>query len=291
MGPLKLVVDAKVVLGEGPSWEAGSKKLYWVDIVGKQLHIYDPVADKDEAIDVGQMVGAVVPRRSGGVVLALQNGFHTYDFETKRLTPIGDPEADQPDNRFNDGKCDAAGRFWAGTMSLDDSPGRGALYCLDTDLTIRKVLSNVTCSNGIAWNPDNTVMYYVDSPTKQVVAHDFDLATGQLSNPRVVVQLSKEDGVPDGMTSDEEGMLWVAVWGGWRIGRYNPQTGEQLESIEVPAAHTTSCVFTGDGLDELYITSARIGVKEEELAKQPNAGGLFSVKTSVKGMPTHSFGG
>ncbi|WP_409344476.1 SMP-30/gluconolactonase/LRE family protein [Paenibacillus sp. MBLB4367] len=291
MGPLQVVLDAKVTLGEGPSWEPGSNRLYWVDILGRQLHIYDPATGSDDTVDVGQLIGAVVPRQSGGVVMALQNGFHTYDFETKQLTPIGDPEADKAHTRFNDGKCDAAGRFWAGTMSLNDSPKQGALYCLETDGSIRKVIDGVTCSNGIAWNPDNTVMYYIDSPTRQVVAHDYDLATGGISNPRVVVQLADEDGVPDGMTSDSEGMLWVAVWGGWRVSRYNPETGEQLARIDVPAEKVTSCVFTGDKLNELYITSARTGIDEEGLAKQPLAGGLFRVKTDIQGSPTYAYGG
>jgi len=291
MEPVQVVLDAKVMLGEGPSWESDGKRLYWVDIVGKQLHVYDPETDSDEAFDIGQMIGAVVPRKSGGVVLALQNGFHTYDFETKQLTLIGDPEEGISNTRFNDGKCDAAGRFWAGTMSMDGTPGLGSLYCLDTDGSIRKAFGNVTCSNGIAWNPDNTVMYYIDSPTRQVVAYDFELATGSLSNPRVAVQLSEDDGVPDGMTSDEEGMLWVAVWGGWRVSRYNPATGEQLAKVDVPAEQSSSCAFAGEGLDVLYITSARTGISEEGLAAQPLAGGLFRVKTDVKGAPTYAYGG
>lgn len=291
MNPVKLVVGQKANLGEGPSWDDRHQVLYWVDINGQKLHTYNPATNENSTVDVGQRIGAVVPRRSGGVVMALQNGFYTYDFASQEMTFIGDPEADKPGNRFNDGKCDAAGRFWAGTMSLDESEPSGALYCLDTDLTIRKVLDNITVSNGIAWSADNTVMYYIDSNTKLVKAYDYDLSTGSMSNPRVVVDLTDSEVYPDGMASDEEGMIWVALWDGYCVKRWNPETGELLATVDVPAARSSSCVFGGADLEDLYITSARVGISEEKLAEQPLAGGLFTVKTNVRGVPTYAFGG
>jgi sugar lactone lactonase YvrE len=288
---VQLVVDAKAELGEGPSWDSRRKMLYWVDITRYQLHIYCPASMKDTVIHVGQYISAVVPRSAGGVVMLLQHGFYALDFETYQLTLLGSVELDKPNNRFNDGKCDAAGRFWAGTMSHDYTPGAGALYYLDTDLTIKKVFSNVTISNGIAWSPDNSIMYYIDSPTMKVIAYDFNLATSALSNPRIAAEIAYEGAFPDGMTSDEEGMIWVAIWNAGIVTRWDPTTGRLLEIVKVPAKRTTSCVFGGDLLNDLYITSARIGLEEEVLANEPNAGGLFVIKTNVRGLPTYAFGG
>lgn len=288
----ELVIDARATLAEGPSWDENKQVLYWVDIPGNQVHIFDPVQKLDRVIDVGQYVGAVVPDKKGNLVLAMHHGFYTYDVRTEQLQAIVDPETDLPRNRFNDGKCDPVGRFWAGTMSLDGEAQAGALYCLDTDLSTRVVIRHVTCSNGITWSPDYKTMYFIDTPTKQVVAYDFELNTGHLSNPNVVVTFPEDGsaGVPDGMTSDTEGMLWIAHWGGAQVSRWDPETGVQIDSVSVPASRVTSCVFAGEGLEELYITTAREGLSERDLKKQPHAGGVFRVKPGVKGLPTYSFG-
>jgi sugar lactone lactonase YvrE len=288
MNDIELVYDAKVALGEGPSWDAANQLLYWVDILSQKLYIYDPRSNESRAIHTGQLIGAVVPRKEGGVVLAMQNGFYTLDLDTEQLTPIIDPEQDQPTNRFNDGKCDANGRFWAGTMNLNESEPTGSLYCMEEG-HVRKVLSDVTISNGIAWTKDNKTMYYIDTPTKQVVAFDFDLQHATLSNKRTVVTIPEGEGFPDGMNIDDEDMIWVAHWDGYQVSRWNPNTGEKLESIKVPAAKVTSCVFAGVDLDELYITTARTGLSEEELKSQPHAGGLFRIKTTVRGSKTYGF--
>ncbi|MBP1153698.1 MULTISPECIES: SMP-30/gluconolactonase/LRE family protein [unclassified Paenibacillus] len=287
----KLVLDAKAGLGEGAIWDAKMQVLYWVDVTGKALHIFDPQRKSDRSIPIGQFVGTVVPREAGGVMLALQNGFYTLDLETEVLTPIIDPEQNQPENRFNDGKCDPAGRFWAGTMNLNEAERSGALYYLDTDLSVRKMLSGIGISNGIVWSLDYRKMYYIDSPTKQVVAFDYDMRSGELSNLRVIIDLTGDHALPDGMTMDSEGMLWIAHWGGYRVTRWNPDEGEQLSEIAVPASQVTSCAFGGKDLDVLYITTARIGIDDQELVKQPLAGGIFSVTTHVKGLPAFSFKG
>jgi sugar lactone lactonase YvrE len=288
---VQCVLDAKAILGEGPSWDKERKVLYWVDILGKSFHVYNPADGTNQIIDVGQYVGAVVPRQSGGVILALQHGFYAYDFTAGALTELSDPEKHLPDNRFNDGKCDAAGRFWAGTMRIDDTGKEAALYCLEPDLTVRKVLTGVGTSNGIAWSPDNSKMYYIDSPTRLVMEYAFDLDTGSLRNPRVAVVLEPGTFMPDGMTIDEEGMLWVAEWGGYRVGRWNPATGQRLESLEVPVSKVSSCIFAGENMDEMYITTASVGTSEEDLRKYPLTGGVFHWKAGLKGAPTYSFGG
>ncbi|TNJ63200.1 SMP-30/gluconolactonase/LRE family protein [Paenibacillus hemerocallicola] len=291
MAQAELLLDAKAALGEGPSWDERNGLLYWVDIDGKALHTYEVSSKQTSVVPLGKKIGAVVPRKSGGVVLVLEDGFYAYDPSGDGLTFLGNPEGRKPNTRFNDGKCDAAGRFWAGTMSMNGTANQGALYCLETDLTIRTIFENVSCSNGLAWSPDNRTMYYIDSPTRKVMAYDFDLESGEMSNPRVAVEVTEEGAVPDGMTSDAEGMIWVALWGGYGIRRWNPHTGELLLKIDVPAEQSSSCAFAGPNLDELYITSARVGISEANLLDQPLAGGLFLYKSDVKGQPTYAFGG
>lgn len=288
---LELVLDLKATLGEGPCWDQQNGTLYWVDIKQNQVHAYHPELGTNRTITLNQMAGAVVPRAGGGLVLALQHGFYLLDWETEQLTFLSDPEEDKPDNRFNDGKCDAAGRFWAGTLSFEEKEPVASLYVLEKDRKVRKVLDGVTVSNGLGWSPDGQTMYYIDSPTRKVVAYDYDLDTGSLSKVRTVVSLPEGGGFPDGMTVDAEGMLWVAQWDGWQVSRWNPHTGEQIGSIPVPAARVTSCTFGGENYDELYITTARTGLSEEDLAKQPHAGGVFRIKPGVTGLPTASYGG
>ena len=167
----------------------------------------------------------------------------------------------------------------------------GSLYCLDTDLTVRKVLDKVTVSNGLAWSPDNTKMYYIDTATRKVVSFDYDLSSGNIKNKREVISIPEDTGKPDGMTIDEDGMLWIAHWGGYRVSRWNPKTGQLLQKVSVPAAQTSSCVFGGQNRSELFITTARTGLDQEELKKYPYSGGLFRVKTGVRGCPTYKFKG
>ncbi len=293
---VSLVADVQVALGEGPCWDEDRELLFWVDILGSSLHMYDPKSQTDRAIDVGQPIGAAVLRKSGGLVLALKDGFYALEFDDKschvgHLTPICEVEKDLAYNRMNDGKVDFAGRFWAGTMAMDEHADAGSLYVLDTNREVRKVLHPVTVSNGLAWSLDHQVMYYIDSPKMTVVAYDYDLATGNLANPRVVVRIPDGQGVPDGMAIDEEGMLWIAQWGGWRVSRYDPRTGELLDVIPVPAAHTSSCAFGGKNLDELYITTARDRIAAHDLPKQPHAGSLFRVKMGVRGLPSARYMG
>ncbi|HEY2495221.1 MAG TPA: SMP-30/gluconolactonase/LRE family protein [Paenibacillus sp.] len=289
MGSLEMVFDAKAILGEGPSWDAIHHRLLWVDIEGHQLHIHYPDNGRNEVYNVGERIGAVVPYLEDEVIVALYTGFHKFQLSTGILTLISNPEEHLPNNRFNDGKCDPEGRFWAGTMSLDGSRATGFLYCLDHDLTVRTVLEGVSTSNGLAWSVDGTCMYYIDTPTRQVDILDYNQNTGSVSNRRVAFKLPEGAGYPDGMTMDAEGMVWIAEWDGERVGRWNPQTGELLHSISVPAGHVTSCVFGGECLDELYITTARIGLSSELLDDNPMSGALFRIKLGVKGQPTHVF--
>ena len=287
----ELVLDAKAILGEGPSWDEERQVLYWVDVLGQKVHIFDPNMGTDRVVSTGQYVGAVVPCKSGGVIVAMQNGFYKLDLENGHSIHLADPEAHLPVNRFNDGKCDAAGRFWAGTMDMSEQTASGALYCLETSGAIHTVEENIGISNGIAWTQDHQTMYFIDTWEQKVVAYDFDLEAIALRNKRTVVDFSGEEGFPDGMTIDEEGMLWIAHWDGYQVSRWNPRTGQKLDSILLPVARVTSCVFGGKHLDELYITTARHNGITKEYEDQPFAGGLFRLKLDVKGTPTYRYEG
>ncbi|WP_137790272.1 SMP-30/gluconolactonase/LRE family protein [Bacillus sp. E(2018)] len=287
----ELVLPAKASLGEGPCWDSEQSVLYWVSILDKKVNIYDPRSHQNKEIQLDQMVGTVVPRESGGLVVALQKGFYFLDLNTEELAPVVDPEHELPENRFNDGKCDPFGRFWAGTMSLSEEAKKGSLYCLDHDLHVEKKREHLTISNGLAWSPDQSYMYLIDTPTKKVTRFQYDLQTGHIQNATDVISFPEGVGAPDGMTIDEEGMLWIAHWGGAQVSRWNPETGEQLSSIPIPSLNVTSCTFGGENMDELYVTTARKNTSAENLERFPEAGGLFKVRPGVKGIPAYSFKG
>ena len=287
----ELVLDAQAVLGEGPLWHAPTQKLFWVNLLDGEVHLFDPATNEDRVVEVGQPVGTVVSRQAGGAMVAVANGFASLDLESGELTVIHDPEADMPENRFNDGKCDPAGRFWAGTMPYDPGSPTGSLYCMDIDHSVRKMLDGVMISNGIVWTSDNSTMYYVDSLTRQVAAFDYDVSTGDISNRRVAVSVPEDFGVPDGMTIDEEDTIWVAHFGGSRITHWNPANGELLGKIDVPASQVTACAFGGPDLTDLYITTARFELDDEALKEEPAAGGLFVATPGAKGVAAFEFAG
>lgn len=291
MQSLQAISRQPSMLGEGPCWDAENQQLYWVDIEAGHIHRRDAASGDVQTIDFGQKVGAVALRQSGGLIVAAQHGIYLFDVETKEQVQIANPEADMPNNRFNDGKCDAAGRFWAGTMSMIGEQGKGALYCVEPDFTVRKAIENVSLSNGLVWSLDNTVFYYIDSPTFQITAYDFRLITGELGPASVAVRIPEELGTPDGMTIDAEGMLWVAHWGGSRVTRWNPQNGSLIGEISMPVTKPTCCTFGGEAFDQLFITSARLGSSEAELTEQPLNGAVFQIELDVKGMRANKFGG
>ena len=288
---VELLVDAHAQVGEGPLWDEERQVLYWVDILSSLLYIYDPATGENRALDVGQHVGTVVTRASGGLMLAVREGFASFDLESQELTLIANPEAHITGNRFNDGKCDPAGRFWAGTMAYENPTNQGSLYRLDTDLSVHEIFGDVAISNGIIWSLDHSTMYYIDTLRKNVRAFDYADDTGDISNERVIVNVPEEIGMPDGMAIDSEGMLWVAHYGGSCVSRWNPNTAQLLLKIDLPVTQVTACAFGGPDLDTLYITSAAQELDAAELERQPLAGGLFSIKTPYQGVPSFRFGG
>ena len=287
----ELLIDAHALVGEGPIWDADANVLWWVDIMSSELYAYDPQTGENREWNVGQHVGTVVQRASGGLMLALRDGFAAFDPGSGKLEMLADPEAHLPGNRFNDGKCDPGGRFWAGTMAYEDHSDQGSVYRMDTDHGVHKMIENIGVSNGIIWSLDAKTMYYTDSLDYAIRAYDYDVGTGGISNERIIIDFPQEMGIADGFTIDEEGMLWVAHFGSSRVRRWNPDTAAVLSEIELPTASITACAFGGPNLDQLYITCATLGMSDAEKAQQPHAGGLFVAEVGVRGLPSDKFGG
>jgi sugar lactone lactonase YvrE len=290
---VELVLDAKARLGEGAIWDASLRLLYWVDIEGHQVHAFDPATRRDRSFALGDYVGAVVPRARGGVALTLGRAFAALDLETRKVTVLAEPEAEKVrhGNRFNDGKCDPRGRFWAGTMALSEAPAAGGLYRLDRDRSVHRMLEGVSISNGIVWSAGADRMYYIDTPTREVAVFEYDDATGEISNRRVAVRFPAGHGWPDGMALDAEGMLWIAEWDGGCVSRWDPARGKLLRRVKLPVSRVTSCAFGGPALDELYVTTAWSRLDDSARRAQPAAGGLFRIEPGVRGMPTFSYAG
>lgn len=288
---VELVLDKQSDLGEGAIWNHKTGELMWVNITGEILNFFSPELNNNKEMFTGQMIGTVVPAESGLVMVALQNGIYQFDPETGTKKHIANPEEGIEGNRFNDGKCDPAGRLWAGTMNMNGKKEAGTLYRLDPDSTIHAMIENVSISNGIVWSPDAKKMYYIDTPTRKVMAWDYNNTTGDISNPQTAVEVPSEMGSPDGMTIDADGNIWVALWGGAAVGCWNPETGKLLSTIDVPAKNVTSCAFGDEDLGTLYITTARQSTTDEELEKYPHAGGLFKTRPGVKGMEAFFFKG
>lgn len=279
----ELLLDAKATLGEGPAWDEKTQTLYWVDILQKKIH-----AGTELLAELDDFVGCLAPRKNGNLILGKRASFADFDLSTSQQTvlyALNEPAT----NRINDGKCDPAGRFIAGTMDMNESAPAGLVYSFD-GASMRTLLRDVTISNGLAWSPDFKTFYYIDTPTREVKAFDYDITIGEIANPRVAIHVHESLGWPDGMTSDTEGNLWIALWGGAQVTRWNPNTGQLLEQVPVPALQTSSCVFGGKNRNELYVTSAWVGMSEGDLNKYPLSGGLFRVETKFEGMPTFEFG-
>ncbi|UYZ64072.1 SMP-30/gluconolactonase/LRE family protein [Hymenobacter weizhouensis] len=287
---VRVALPAQAQLGEGALWNPLDQRLYWVDIEGQLLHIFDPATGQGRSLPTGARIGTVVPTgQAEEVLVALQTGLHRLNTTTGQLTLLVNPLPDSS-LRFNDGKCDPAGRLWVGTLDMQGHPRRAALYRYSPDGHLQTMLTQVSISNGLAWALDQRTMYYVDTPTRTVQAFDYDPATGAITGGRVVIRIPEGHGYPDGITLDAEGQLWIALWGGGRVVRYNPTTGQLLATIAVPAPHTSSCAFGGPGLQTLFITSARQDLSPEQLQEYPLSGNVFAVEPGVAGLPAALFG-
>ncbi len=287
MSDVEHVLHIQCRLGEGPLWHIDEEALYWVDIEAHCFHRYIPRSEEHDDFDVGLPVGALAFRRSGGLVMATRDGFAFWDGPGLPLRFIADPEPDKPGARFNDGAVDRDGRFWAGTMGAGFT---SALYRLDPDGEVHTMESGIGISNGIGWSPDNTTMYYTDSPRQVIYAYDYDAACGTISNRRALIQTPDEPGVPDGLAVDSEGCVWSARYGGGKLVRYGA-AGTVEQVVLLPILRPTSCTFGGPHLTDLYITSA--GSAQSAYAEQdgPLAGDLFRLTVDVPGLAEPSFAG
>jgi sugar lactone lactonase YvrE len=288
---VELLHDVRASVGEGPVWDERTGELIWVDILHRKVHRYSRERGPLAPLDTPQDVGAAVLRAGGGLVLALQDGFwRTSGWEAPAPWVVVNP--DDPAQRFNDGKVDPWGRFWAGTMEYDGADDRGVLYRLDPDGTVTPQVRGVRISNGLAWSSDRRTMWFIDSFAWSVEAFDLDPATGNLAGGRrTVIDFERDGSVPDGMCVDAEDRLWVAFFGGSSVRRYDPATGACDVSIDLPAPNITSCAFGGPDLDELYITSSARDHDAAGLARWPLAGSLWRIKPGVKGLVTDRFAG
>lgn len=288
----ELVLDIRAQLGEGPNWDIARQKLWWIDGKKQKVCLYNPTDGSNIEHDLGHDLGTVVRREKGGLLVARANGVVTLNAETGALEHLCDPEEHLPENRFNDGKCDPAGRFWFGSMeNAEVNMDRGSLYCLDLDGTVEKKLEPVGISNGIVWTADKSTVYYIDSPTRRVDAFDYDDASGAISNRRTAFELPDGIGFPDGMSIDNEDKLWIALWDGFAVGHFDPLTGDLLGKVDVPVPHVSACAFGGPAMDELYITTARHLMEDHELTEYPQSGGLFHAHVGVRGVPFEPYRG
>lgn len=285
------VLPAQAMLGEGARWFSNEQRLYWVDILRCEVHRFNPATGRDEMRKTPCHVSMVQPTTQGDLVLATRDGIARMDFESGQFTPLNDPETDLPGNRFNDGKPDPRGRLFVGSLAYDGSDKMANLWRIEPDLSFTKLIDHVGNSNGLGWSPDEKTFYWTDTKTGCVFAFDYDVATGDIYNRRIAVQVDKAIGRPDGLAVDEEGFLWTALWAGGGVARWNPATGAMVAKVECPALNVTCPTFGGADLDVLYFTTAQLGREDAVASPEPEAGNLFAAKVGVKGRPEFSFAG
>lgn len=305
MVDIELLVDGRNNLGEGPLWDVAEQRLYWIDSLGRWIFRVDAEGRGLKKWAVPGDIGSMALRERGGAILSLHNGFHSFDFETGKATLIHDPEPGLDHNRINDGKVDRRGRFVSGSMHRPETDGSGSLYVLDTDMSVRRLDSNIICSNAPAFSPDGRTLYFADSVRRLIYAYDYDLDDGTVSNKRLFVSNEQDPGAPDGGTVDADGCFWSAQILAGRIVRYTP-AGKVDRIVEFPVATLTSVMFGGPDLDILYVTTmgelspgaaAFVAANPVPAGKaiglgQPGVGGLFAVHgLGIKGIAEPRFGG
>lgn len=288
---VQVVTSIQCECAENPLWDECNCAFYWTDIPAGRIYHLDPRDSSMRTYEFGEPVGSFAMRRQGGMIVAMASGFAFFDPATGAIQPIANPEAKITGNRFNDGKACPKGHFWAGTLATSLAPGAGSLYRLSTEGKVRKIMGGLTISNGMGWSPDHRTMYFIDSKPGTVYAFDYDDETGDVTNRRVIWKVPDAFGLPDGMTVDTEGMLWIAFYNGSCVRRWNPHTHEIMETISLPTKQITSCVFGGPNMNVLYITSASEDFTPEQRAADPMAGRIFAVEVHHRGKPLFHYEG
>ncbi len=284
------LVESACVLGESPIWDAEKECLYWVDLLVGKLHRYHNGSQKHEILNFKEVVCAVALSNSGKLLITFKRELAILeDFQTGSLL---EKTTLLPQNgvRFNDGKIDPMGRLWIGTMSETGAKKNGILMKVDHNFKASVEVRQLDISNGMCWNAEHNQFYHVDTGKNSVTVYDFYKVRGEITNPRIIIKIPRSWGKPDGMTIDNEGKLWIALWGGWAVSRWDPESGSCIGMIDLPVSQVSSCVFGGNNLSELFITSAKVGLGKRKTHEEPLAGAVFKITIpGVQGMPAHSF--
>jgi sugar lactone lactonase YvrE len=283
-------LDIKASLGECPVWSVDEQALYWVDINAPSLNRFDPATGLNTAWPMPQSIGCFALRKQGGFVVALRDGIWLASRNGALERKVADAPYDTAHHRFNDGRADARGRFWAGSMNENRDGSTAVLYRFGPDIRLTPVVRNVTICNGLAFSPDGRTMYHADTPTLEVDAYDFDIDAGTVANRRVFARFTGATDRPDGGAVDSEGFYWSAFYRGGKVVRLSPQ-GERVAEYAVPAMCPTMCAFGGLDLKTLYVTSARQMREPDELVRLPLSGGIFAMRVDTPGMPEPKFAG
>lgn len=281
------VLSARARLGECPVWDAAQQQLYWIDIYNHRVHQFNPATGSDRYFETGDLVGAIALAGTERLLLALRDRLAALDTTTGQITSLCSIDFAYPNNRLNDGKCDPQGRFWVGSIS--DTAGQASLYRYDLDGSLHLMETGLTISNGLGWSPDGATFYLTDSPQRQIYAYDFEPNSGSISNRRVLIDLGEEAVEPDGLTIDQQGNIWSALWDGWRVVCFSAVTGQEILRLELPVQRPTCVTFGGPNLSDLYITSASVGLSQKQIQQGFWAGDLFCLANQAVGLPTRPF--
>lgn len=287
---IERVATAHCLVGEGPVWDVGEQALYFIDIVGKAVHRFDPASGQTRSWDVGAVIGSMALREQGGAILALKDGISTLDFETGEVAPFVGANHIHPRAQMNDGKVDRRGRFVVGSGDsvIGDTHPYGTLYSLDAQGGLRELDRGINISNGPCWSPDDKTFYFSDSLPYHVYAYDYDIATGQVANRRIFADTRELGGIPDGATVDADGLLWMAICEGGKLVAFRPD-GAIERIVDMPVSCPASVMFGGPDLDELYVTSIDLA-----LLGRPNDGGgdtFVITGLGARGIAEHRYAG